>query len=127
MPDTSKRYAIILPFHQGTLMAEADQVSIDRDFGNKPAITIAKGMAGMTKGAAEMKVSIRSAVPQAGVEWDAGSAGYGGDQQEFTMVRGGQSLTFKAWVTNDRTQHTANGQCEYSFDLIGTRAEWQPF
>lgn len=123
--DPGRRYTNIQVLHKGALLTEENQVRISRDFGNKEVITTARGFAGVVKGAALMRISIRNAVPAKGIEFDPGPAGYSATAEEFTFIRGSQTMTGRFIIVTDETSHQANNESELSFDLIGPLVQWE--
>jgi|WetSurMetagenome_2_1015567.scaffolds.fasta_scaffold02064_15 hypothetical protein len=122
----SKYYSNIIVLREGTLLTEENQVRITRDFANREIFTVARGLAGIVKGAAIMRINIRNAVPAKGVEYDPGPDGAAAKPKEFTFIRGAQQLTGKMIVMQDETSHQANNESELNFDMVGPLTQWEP-
>ncbi|MFA5186333.1 MAG: hypothetical protein WC551_07660 [Patescibacteria group bacterium] len=126
MATSTRLYANITVYKEGALFTEENQVRITRDYGNKPVYTVARGWAGIVKGASEIRVSIRSAVPSTGVEYDPGPDGVSCVKRTYTFVRGGQQLTADLMVLTDETGHQVNNESEMNYDLMGKMTQWSP-
>jgi hypothetical protein len=121
----SKLYAPILAHREGVLLTEENQIDITRDFANKEIITVARGFAGIVKGAAITRVTVRNAVPMKGVEYDPGPDGASGKAREWTFIRGAQQLTGKFIILQDKTSHQASNESDLNFDLVGPPTQWE--
>jgi hypothetical protein len=121
----SKLYSNILVHREGSLLTEENQVRISRDFANKEIVTVARGFAGIVKGAAITRVNIQNAVPAKGVEYDPGPDGASATPKTYTFIRGNQQLTGKFIVMNDESSHQANGESTLNYDLVGPPTQWE--
>lgn len=122
---SGRLYTNIEVFREGALLTEENSVRITRDAGIKEVFTTARGFAGISKGAAMMKVQIRNAVPAAGVEYDPGRDMATASLVEFTFFRAGKQMTGKFYVMQDETEHSVSAESQLSFDLVGPMQQWE--
>jgi len=121
----NKLYARIDVYGVGSLLTEETSVSVSRETGNAPMITVARGFAGVTPGAPMLKVHVENAVPQAGIEFDPGAYMIPPTPVEMTFYMGNKALTAKGYIMNDEVQHKANGESSLTFDFLAPYKTWE--
>lgn len=115
-----KAYAVLNVHVDGTLLAEAGQVQIQRSSNSAANTTILNGYAGETPGAPTSTVTVTNAVPAADFELDAGQHILTGKIVEIGIVGpGGKQAVFKGVIIEDTTEYAVNGAASYSFTARG--------
>jgi hypothetical protein len=117
-------YSLCTVYVDGALLAEEVSVSIDRESRAQEVLTVAKGFAGMSPGAAMMMITIDNAVPAAGFELNAGPAMKGLGVKELTLAMAGQTLTSKGFFVKDATSHAVNSESKLNISFVGEFADW---
>lgn len=108
----------------GSLLSEEASVTVNRSTNSQQVITVAKGYAGESPGAAMCEITVESAVPAADFELDPST--FMGELQvvEFTVFAAGNTLTFKGFIISDNFSHAANTESKLTFNARGQFAEW---
>lgn len=108
----------------GGLLAEEASVQVSRATNSQQVITVAKGYAGESPGAAMCEITVESAVPADDFELNPGK--FMGENQivEFTVFAAGNTLTFKGFIISDNFSHAANTESKLSFQARGSFADW---
>lgn len=111
-------YALLFVGIEGTLLAEEHQVSVARRTNAQPVMTVAKGYAGDSPGAAMIELDVMNAIPQGGFEFDMGQKMAGLIPVAFQVLGpGGKSARGQGFVYEDSITHGVNKEAEYSFRL----------
>jgi hypothetical protein len=84
--------------HNGRPMAECEQVSIKRQTNAKAVKTLAKGLAGRTKGAPEYSITLRNAVPATGFEVAYNDLIESQELFQIGIRKAGIEEVFEVWV-----------------------------
>jgi hypothetical protein len=63
-------YATGYVVYQGLALSEVSDIDFDEESGDQEVVTILKGLAGHSNGAAKVKLTLKSAIPAAGMEVD---------------------------------------------------------
>lgn len=117
-------YTAAFVYVNGALLAEEASVTVNRSTNSQQVITVAKGYAGESPGAAMCEITVESAVPAADFELDPSK--FLGELRvtEFTVFAAGNTLTFKGFIISDNFSHAANTESKLSFSARGQFAEW---
>lgn len=119
-------YTLLYVTVQGKLLTEEASVTITRQTGSQAVLTVAKGYAGESPGAAMVEISVTSAVPTADFEYDAGA-----DMQALNFVEigligpGGKQLVAKGAIIKDSLKHSVNSESTYDFEFRGGFSTFQ--
>jgi hypothetical protein len=118
-------YTQLFQVLDGTLLAEAQEITLARTTDAQIIKTIAKGMAGVSPGAPMIEWDVKSAVPSAGFEFDAGKKMLGLiPAQLFTLGPGGMTLRGFAFIISDSVTHAVNVETSYTFKAVGPMSLW---
>lgn len=110
----------------GTLFAEATQVTFNRSTNSQEIKTILKGYAGESPGAIMVEADVENAVPVAGIEFDAGAVMNTLTPIELGFATAdGKTAVFKGFVIKDSLKHGTGTATSYSFSFRGQFAEFQ--
>jgi len=109
-------YTALYIMIDNVLLAESVQVSMQRMSNATQVLTMAKGLAGITLGAAMANFSVSNVIPSSDYEMDMGQAILTGKVIEFTFIGpGGKQAVCKGFVTEDTSEHGVNSNAGYSF------------
>ncbi len=110
----------------GSLLTEEASVTVSRSTGSQAVITVAKGYAGESPGAAMVEIDVANAVPAADFEFDAGANMKSLQEAEMGIVGpGGKTLVSKGFIISDSFKHSANSESMYDFKFRGQFAEFE--
>lgn len=117
-------YTLANVYVNGSLLAEEASVTVDRATNSQQVITVAKGYAGESPGAAMTELSVENVVPAADFELNPGK--FMGSMQvvEFSAFAAGRTLTFKGFIVSDNFSHAANSASKLSFKARGSFSDW---
>lgn len=118
-------YSNCLIYVDGTLLAEAQQVSVDRETNAQNLLTIAKGFAGMSPGAPLCMISFDNAVPSAAFEMNPGPFMRNLTVKEITLFAGGATLSTKGFFVSDNFQYAVNSESKLSAKVVAEFADWK--
>lgn len=124
MASSLQLYTAASVYVNGSLLAEEASVQVKRATNSQQVITVAKGYAGESPGAAMCEVTVESAVPADDFELNPGKFMSELAVVEFTIFAAGNTLTFKGFVTEDNFSHAANSESKLSFSARGSFADW---
>jgi hypothetical protein len=109
-------YSLLFAGINGTLLAEEQEIDITRTTNAQIVLTVAKGFAGVSPGAAMCEVDITNAIPAGGFEFDMGKAMAGLIPIDVQVDGpGGTQMRGKAFVMKDSIRHGVNQEAKYSF------------
>ena len=118
-------YTAAFVYVNGALLAEEASVTVNRSTNSQQVITVAKGYAGESPGAAMCEVTVESAVPAGDFEFNTSSSLEELRVTEFTIFAAGNTLTFKGFIISDNFSHAANTESKLSFSARGQFAKWE--
>src|SRR5574338_728038 len=112
-------YTAAFVYVNGALLSEEASVTVNRSTNSQQVITVAKGYAGESPGAAMCEITVESAVPAADFELDPSK--FLGELRvtEFTVFAAGKTLTFKGFIISDNFSHAANTESKLTFSARG--------
>lgn len=112
-------YTLLFVAVNSTLLAEEQQVDLTRTSNAQRVMTVAKGFAGLSPGAALLEVDVKNAIPSGGFEFDAGPNIAGLIPIDVQVIGpGGTSLKHKAFVERDSIRHGVNQEASYDFHCV---------
>lgn len=112
-------YTLLFAVTNGNLLAEEQQVDITRTSGAQRVMTVAKGFAGLSPGAALCEIDVKNAIPAGGFEVDFGTAIAGLVPVDVQVIGpGGKSLKHKAFIERDSIRHGVNQEASYDFHAV---------
>jgi hypothetical protein len=118
-----QKYANILIALDGGILLEAQSVDVSRDTKGQIIETMAKGMAGVSPGAAFATANIKNAVPMPGIEFNMDkhvtSTGVPNVVELTLFIGSGQVLTTKGFIMKDTVSGATNSPTGYSFEFTG--------
>lgn len=106
-------------FIDGQLLSESTSVSISIDPQNQPIFTQQKGFAGVSPGATQTQISVESAVPVVGFEYDFTDALQSVKEVEITVFAHSKKTTCKGFLMKVDQKYGVNQAASVSFDFIG--------
>lgn len=119
-----QKYTGITAYINGALLSEEVSCSVKRMSNAQKVITVPKGFAGLSPGAAEIQVEVDSAVPSADFELNPQRFLSNLDTCELTLFAAGRTLTVTGFITDDNFSHAANTESKLQFTFVGGYAEW---
>ncbi len=120
---SSQLYTQVHVLINGALLMEHASVTINRDSGAQPVVTVGRGFAGLSIGAPQMTASVSNAIPVAGIEFDAGQHIKTLEVVEIGFLCAGLAMSTKGFITKDSIKHGASQESGYDFEFIGDFAE----
>ena len=111
-------------FVNGDSKIETSSISVQYTSNNQPVETL-EGLAGKTPGAGRVTVTVTSAVPIGGPEFDYEGAVVRGDYVELQIPAGAKSYIGTGWFDEATVSQSVNANTEISFTWIGEFAEPQ--
>lgn len=119
------QYTLLFEYVDGALLAQEHSISIDRTTNSQPVSTVPGGYSGESPGAAMTDVTVESAVPAAGFEFDAGRKMVGLlPAKLYTLGPGGKQLKGDCFIISDSLRHGVNQAATYSFKARGPFRLW---
>lgn len=121
--DTYSNYSI---FADGNLLAEAQSIDADWDTALQVVKTMGKGFAGANKGSEQMNISVESAIPSTGLEFDPLERMKELGTFELTIANNstGKSLTSTGFLQTAKLSQATDSQAKFNFAFVG---EWSVF
>lgn len=118
-------YTNALIYVDGTLLAEAQQLTVDRETNAQNLLTIAKGFAGLSPGAPMCMISFENAVPSASFELNPGPFMAKLVVKEISIFAAGSTLTTKGFFVSDNFGYAVNSESKLSAKLVCEFADWK--
>jgi hypothetical protein len=106
-------------FADNQLLAECMNITVNLDAKLNPINTMQKGFAGVSPGSEESTIDVASALPRAGIEYDAIAAMQGVDIVEMVIFAGAKKFKFSGFITKTTLSLGADRAAEFSFSFIG--------
>ncbi len=107
------------------LLMEEASVTINRTTNAQPVVTVQKGLAGFSRGAAQTDITVESAVHSEDFEMDPGPFMDELLPVKFTIFAAGKTMTFNGTILKDNFSHAANTNSKLSFEASGQMAQWE--
>jgi hypothetical protein len=122
------QYAIVLSGINSALLAQERAITIHRSNNAQPVATVALGYAGDSPGAGMVDITVENALPQEGLEFDAGPVMAAVGTVEFYVYLPGAPPQLKctAFVYEDTLRHGVNTPASYSFRCRAPLEQWEP-
>lgn len=118
-------YTLLFETADGALLSQEQSIQIDRTTNSQAVSTVANGYSGESPGAAMIEVTVESAVPAPGLEFDAGKKMAGLIPTSlFTIGAGGKQLKGQCMIISDSIKHSVNSPTAYTFRARGPMALW---
>jgi hypothetical protein len=118
-------YSLLFETVDGALLAEEQSITIDRTTNSQAVSTVAKGYAGESPGAAMTEVTVESALPAGGFEFDAFKKMAALIPTNlYTIGPGGKQLKAQVFIISDTVRHGVNQPASYTFKARGTLSAW---
>lgn len=124
MTSSTQQYTNATIYVDGSLLSEAASVQVTRNNNDQPVTTIARGFAGVSKGAAVTEITVESAVPSADFELNPDKYMETSKEVEVTVFAAGRTLTSKGFIMSDSFQYGVNQSSSLSFQFMGGPAKW---
>ena len=118
-------YTLVTCYVDGAMLAEEARVTIDRETNAQNVLTVAKGFAGLSPGAAMMMITIESAIPAAAFELNPGFKMKNLVVTEFTFAAAGSVLTTKGFIVSDNLAHAVNSESKLDMKIVAEMADWK--
>lgn len=115
-------YDQVYAYIDGGLMAEAISINTALEGDNQPALTIVKGFAGITPSPKTRTISVESAVPSTGFEFDFEQAFLDSAEVEIVLQLGsnGKECTSRGYFTTVPVSAGVGQAATISFEFTGT-------
>lgn len=109
-------YTLLFVTVSSQMLAEEQNVTIDRTTNAQPVNTVPNGYSGDSPGAGMCEFVVTGAVPATGLEFDAGAAMAGMiPTQVYALGPGGKQLKGECMIFADSIRHGVNQPAEYTF------------
>lgn len=106
------------------LLAENTDVSINFNGNHQRVNTLARGFAGLSKGASVTEISFTSAVPDDGFEVDPVPFVNNMEVVEVTIFAASSTLTLKGFVEQASLSKGVDNAMQLTFSFVGGPAVW---
>jgi hypothetical protein len=106
------------------LQLEAQSITVKRMSGASDVDTGAKGFAGQSPGSPKMTITVTSAVPAAGIEFDPGSYIKNLDVADIVVFAFGKTLASSGFINDDTFAYSVNSEGKLDFEVKCQMAEW---
>lgn len=111
-------YSNALVTVNGRLLTEEASVTITKNSGLNPVMTVAKGFAGMSQGAGTAEVDVDNAVPSADFEFNPDPFMKAGATVEVGILMAGRQTVFVGFITSATYAHSVNQESKLSFKIM---------
>lgn len=119
-------YSLLYVTVDGALLTEHANINITRSTGSQAVLTVAKGYAGESPGAATLEIDVTNAIPAADFEFDPGKFMKTLKVVEMGIVGpGGKVLQGKGFIISDSIKHSVNSESTLDFKWRGGFAEFE--
>jgi hypothetical protein len=120
-----QQYTLLFETADGALLSQEQSVQVERTTNSQAVSTVANGYSGESPGAAMIEVTVESAVPSGGFEFDAGKKIAALlPTNLFTIGPGGKQLKGQCFIISDSIKHAVNSATAYTFRARGPLAMW---
>lgn len=121
MASNSTLYTLLYAYVENALIAEEQSISLKRMGGGQIVHTVAKRFAGISPGSSFCQISIKCAVPAAGIEYDPGTVIDGYLPVEIGISGpGGKTAKSKGFILEDDIQHATDQESSHSISFVGS-------
>lgn len=103
----------------GRPLAEVESVRIQRAGNHRAVKTLAKGLAGRTKGAPEVNITLRNAVPATGFEAEFNDLVFNGNLTQIGVRRAGLEEVYEVWVESSGDASEVDSPITQDVELHG--------
>lgn len=110
-------------FADGALLMECQNISVNHDPKLNVINTMQRGLAGVSPGSEEATIDVTSAMPRAGIEYDAITAMRGVEIVEMVLFAGAKKFRYKGFITKVGFALGADKSAEYTFSMIAAPVE----
>lgn len=118
-------YALLYVGINGALLSEETRAQFKRASAGQIVKTVAKGLAGVSPGAALCTGGFSSVVPGSGLEYDAGQVIITLKPVTLKMVQSsGQIANIQAILLDDEMMHGVDQEAKYDINFVGTFPSW---
>ena len=118
------QYAVGYVFVDGQLLAEELNVDIDFQTGNQIVVTQYKGFAGVSPGASRTMITVKNAIPKAGLEYNAYDAAKNHTPVEFVVFAAGNKRTSTGFIMNVKESFGVDTPSAIDFEFEGDPLEY---
>lgn len=106
------------------LQLEMQSFTIKRSSGATGVDTAAKGFAGQSPGSPKMTISVQSAVPAAGMEFDPGTYIKNLDVADIVIFAASRTLSTSGFINDDTFSYSVNSEGKIDMEIVAQMAEW---
>lgn len=106
------------------LQLEMQSVTVKRSSGATGVDTAAKGFAGQSPGSPKMTISMQSAVPAAGMEFDPGTYIKSLDVADIVIFAAGKTLATSGFINDDTFSYSVNSEGKLDMEIVAQISEW---
>lgn len=121
----NQAYTLLFVTAGGALLAQEQSVQVDRATNSQAVNTVANGYSGESPGAAMCEITVESAVPSGGMEFDAGKVMASlTSTPVFVIGAAGKQLKGNVQIISDSMKHSVNSATQYTFRARAPLAQW---
>lgn len=100
-------------------LAEVESFDVTHVSGASNIVTMVKGFAGISPGAKMTQITGKSAIPRAGLEYDAIDKLQNDTEVEVVYFRAGKKVSCKGFITECKEQYSASNPSAFDFTFVG--------
>ncbi len=121
----NKIYTSAALYINNQLLSEAIDLTINFNGNHQRVSTMARGFAGMSKGAPVLEISCNNATPEAGFEFDPSIYINNVQEIKITVFAAGQTLTTKGFIESGSFTKGVDSAASLSMSFVGPPAIWE--
>lgn len=99
-------------------MAEATSISIQNNGNNNPVVTMKKGLAGRSRGALTVDITVENAVPKGGLEAEFIEKCVENADVTITHLMAGRQYIYDGYIDSTDTQQGTDTPASISFTVV---------
>ncbi len=115
-------YTVAYIYINGSLLSEEASLTVDRVTNSQEVLTVAKGYAGESPGAAMTSITVDNAVPSGDFEFNPDSFMGAMQPVEIVVFAANKKLNFNGFIISDNFSHAVNSASKLTFAARGSFA-----
>lgn len=126
MSSSATLYTLLYATINSALLLEEQSCDMKRIGGGQIVGTVAKRFAGISPGMSIAQITITSAIPAAGFEYDPGDSIDGYLPIDYAIVGpGGKSAKGTGFIMEDEVKHAMNQESSHTMMITGSFPKWE--
>lgn len=118
-------YTTAAIYFNDQLLSESASVSVKTMGNHQRQKTLAKGFAGMSKGAVTTEISVSNCVPQVGFEVDFTPIINNLEEVKLTIFAASKTMTINGFIESGTFDKAVDSEAKVSFEFVGGESVWE--